>query len=332
MFKRIAFLLVCLAFLGCGDDDAPANGRLDNFNAFWETIDREYSYFEQKGVDWDAVRAEFEPQVNETLTNRQLFDIFSEMVLTLRDGHTGLITSFGRTGFSLDRGTVDNSAVDLNRYVINKTTATSRLTVGEIASQNLLYIGVHSLSGGIDDAQNDALYNSVNRFEDYEGVIIDLRNNGGGNDGIARRFIQGFVDQNRDFRKFRFRQPQSRNSFNDWQTDELVPQNSISYTRPIVVLINRSVVSSAEGMTLMLNALPNVTLMGDRTTGSTGNPGVFELPNGWELYVSRWQVTDLEGNYVEDQGIQPDIAVSISEADRAAGIDSILEAAIRQFD
>ena len=63
MFKRIAFLLVCLAFFGCGDDDAPTNGRLVNFNALWETIDREYSYFEQKGVDWDAVRAEFEPQV-----------------------------------------------------------------------------------------------------------------------------------------------------------------------------------------------------------------------------------------------------------------------------
>ena len=98
-----------------------------------------------------------------------------------------------------------------------------------------------------------------------------------------------------------------------------------------MVLTNRYVVSSAEGFTLMLRALPNVTILGDTTAGSTGNPGLFEMPNGWELLVSRWQVTDPEGKFIEDQGIAPDEVVWITEEDRDAGRDTILEAAISKF-
>ena len=81
----------------------------------------------------------------------------------------------------------------------------------------------------------------------------------------------------------------------------------------------------------MLKSLPNVTQLGDTTAGSTGNPGFFEMPNGWELFVSRWQVTDPEGNFVEDRGLAPDQVVWISPEDRNAGKDTILEAAIELF-
>lgn len=332
-FRRPLFFLLLLAtcWLSCKDDDQPDNSRQANFDFVWNTIDEEYSYFDLKGVDWDEVRTELSSQVSEDMTNRQLNDLLSEMVLSLRDSHTGLSTSFGYSYYPGYRGEVDNRLVNYTRYITNITANNNRLLIGDIIGKNVKYVGVKSLSGNTDDAANDPLYNVVSSFESYDGVIIDLRNNGGGNDAIARRFVESIIDQPRTFRRYRFRRPETRNSFSSWETDQLSPDNSVSYTQPIVLLTNRYVVSSAEGFTLMLKALPNVTIMGDTTAGSTGNPGLFELPNGWELRVSRWQVTDPDGNYVEDHGIAPDQVVWISQEDRDAGRDTILEAAIAQF-
>ena len=331
--KNSIFCLCLLAccFLNCGGDDSPSTDRAVNFEFFWNTIDREYSYFQHKGIDWDAVRDEFEPRINEGLTNRQLFNILDEIIQQIGDGHTAIRTSFGNAVYQGYRGEVDNSVVNPGSYLNNVSTNNSRLLIGDITGKNVKYMAVRSLSGNIEDATNTPLYDAVSTLSGYDGLIIDLRNNGGGNDGIAKRFVQSFADQQRDIRRFRFRQPTARDAFTNWETDRLIPDNSISYTSPIVVLTNRYVVSSAEGFTLMLRALPNVTILGDTTAGSTGNPGLFEMPNGWELLVSRWQVTDPEGKFIEDQGIAPDEVVWITEEDRDAGRDTILEAAISKF-
>ena len=331
--KNSFFLAVfaLLFHLSCGGDDTPSNTRAANFEFFWNTIDREYSYFELKGLDWDAIRSEYEPQFTETMTATQFRDVFNEIIQRIGDGHTGFRTSSGFIAYSINRGTVDNSAVNLASYITNTTTNNSRLIIGDIAGKNVKYIAVRSLSGDTDNAANTPLYESVNNLNDYDGLIIDLRNNGGGNDAIAKRFVEGFADQTRLFRRFRFREPATRNSFTAWTDNQLVPNNSVNFTKPIVLLTNRNVVSSAEGFSLMLRSLPNVTHLGDTTAGSTGNPGLFEMPNGWELLVSRWQVTDPEGNYVEDRGLAPDEVVWVTEEDRNAGRDTILEAAIDRF-
>lgn len=330
--NSISYLLLAIVlFLSCGNDDPIDNSNAANFEFVWNTIDQHYSYFDIKDVDWDQVRVEYGSQINETLSVNELRTILSEMVMELEDGHTGLRSNGGFYFFQGYRGEVDNSPVNIGRYVTNHTVNNSRLVIGDIIGKNVRYIGVRSLSGNADSDDNDPLYNSINSLQAYDGLIIDLRNNGGGNDAIARRFVREFVDQSRTFRRFRFREGADRESFTPWQEDQLVPFNSIEFTKPIVLLTNRYVVSSAEGFTLMLKSMPNVTHLGDTTAGSTGNPGIFEMPNGWELFVSRWQVTDPEGNYVEDNGIAPDEVVWISQADRDAGRDSILEAAIDKF-
>ena len=330
--NSILFLsILACSFLTCGGDDSPSNSRAENFDFFWNTIDREYSYFELKGIDWAAIRTEFAPQVTETLTNLEFRDIFTEIIQRMGDSHTGIRMGSGFIAYSPNRGSVDNSAVNLGNYVHREVVNNVRLTVGDIRSKNVKYIAVRTLSGDTDNTVNDPLYDAVNDLNDYDGLIIDLRNNGGGNDAIAKRFVESFADQTRVFRRFRFREPASHDSFTPWTDDQIVPNNSINFTKPIVLLTNRHVVSSAEGFTLMLKSLPNLTHLGDTTAGSTGNPGLFEMPNGWELFVSRWQVTDPDGNYVEDRGLAPDQVVWISLEDRNAGKDTILEAAIALF-
>jgi C-terminal processing protease CtpA/Prc len=61
----------------------------------------------------------------------------------------------------------------------------------------------------------------------------------------------------------------------------------------------------------MLKALPQATLVGQPTRGSSGNPRPFKLP-GLELTVwySRWVDLEPDGSPVEGRGIAPHVAVN----------------------
>ena len=87
------------------------------------------------------------------------------------------------------------------------------------------------------------------------------------------------------------------------------------YDRPVVALIGAGAVSSAEGTALMFQALPNVSLVGQPTRGSSGNPAGVKLPNGTEVFFSRWVACNAKGQPIEDRGVQPDIVVKHREDD-----------------
>ena len=67
-------------------------------------------------------------------------------------------------------------------------------------------------------------------------------------------------------------------------------------------------------------------MIGDKTGGGSGLPFSSELPNGWSVRFSASPMFDSDMNQIEF-GIQPDIPVSITDEDRAKGIDTIIEAA-----
>ena len=76
-----------------------------------------------------------------------------------------------------------------------------------------------------------------------------------------------------------------------------------------------------------MKQLPNVTIIGDTTGGGCGLPFTSELPNGWSVRFSAAVIRDAEGNITEF-GVAPDIKVDMTEADRQAGHDTILDTAI----
>ena len=77
-----------------------------------------------------------------------------------------------------------------------------------------------------------------------------------------------------------------------------------------------------------MGQLPNVTLAGDRTAGSTGNPGTFPLANGWSYTVSRWIEYTADNQPIEDIGISPDAFVTAGPQDFTMGRDAVLDWAL----
>jgi carboxyl-terminal processing protease len=188
-----------------------------------------------------------------------------------------------------------------------------------------LYVRIKNLSGNGDF---QPLQSVLSELSQKDGIILDLRDNGGGNDGIARGFVNKITEIERTYELVRFRNGPGRNDFGDWIEAKITPDDPITFEKPIIVLINRGVVSSAESFVAMIKTLPNAILLGDTTRGSTGNPKEFILSNGWKYHISSWQSVTPDFEFIEDQGIAPDVVINNTEESVEEGRDLILEKAI----
>jgi C-terminal processing protease CtpA/Prc len=117
-------------------------------------------------------------------------------------------------------------------------------------------------------------------------------------------------------------------AFSSPEPMHLSPAAGVIWLRPVIVLTNRGVFSSANHFVMMMRELPHVTIMGDKTGGGSGMPMSNTLPNGWSLRYSASPILDAQGNHTEF-GIEPDVKVEITSEDWDKGIDTIIEEAIK---
>lgn len=320
-------LIVLVGSIGCKDYNSviPNDDFEDMFEKFWMDFDQTYSYFEIKGVDWDSVYSEYRPRIkNGETTSHELANIFGEMTVLLRDMHVSFETenvTHRYQNLSFRSNSPENAINYLSPILFN----TNTVVVGDIENTSILYVRVKNLS---NSSNFEPLETVIAELTEKEGIVLDLRDNGGGNDAIARGFVNKFTDKERVYELIRFRNGPGRNDFGNWIEAKIIPSDPIRFEEPIIVLTNRGVISSAESFISMMRTLPNTVLVGDTTRGSTGNPKEFQLSNGWKYRISSWQVVTPDLSFIEDHGIAPDFVVNNTEETMNNGIDLILEKAI----
>jgi hypothetical protein len=90
------------ATAACGSQRALTSPTATNddlvgqFNQLWSTFDRIYPYFDHKRIDWNALKAEFEPQAAAAIDENQLIAVLHSMLAHLRDQHV-VLTGPGTT-------------------------------------------------------------------------------------------------------------------------------------------------------------------------------------------------------------------------------------------
>lgn len=316
-----------VAFVGCKDDETVAVNDLEgHFEKVWSDFDQTYSYFELKGIDWDSVFNENRPKIiNGQTTSPELADILAGMTMALRDIHVRFTVGSTTYQFQNRDQFTSNSPSNAHNYLSSISFDTNTLLFGDIDHLNIAYLRVKNLSNSGDFQPLESV---LSELSNKDGLILDLRDNGGGSDGIARSFVSKITELERIHELFRFRNGPGRNEFGDWMEAKIIPDDPIDFENPIIVLINRGVVSSAESFVTMMMTLPNTTLVGDTTRGSTGNPKEFALSNGWTYRISSWQAVTPAFEFIEDQGIAPDIVINNTEESMSEGTDLILEKAI----
>ena len=160
-----------------------------------------------------------------------------------------------------------------------------------------------------------------------DGLIIDIRDNGGGIILNAERLARRFMDRKTLVGYISHKTGPGHNEFSEKYPYYLEPSKShIRYYKPVVIICNRATYSAANNFAPIMKSLPNVRIVGDITGGGCGMPFTSELPNGWTVRFSASPIYDSNGKLTEF-GVEPSegCKVDMTKADEDAGKDTILE-------
>ncbi len=97
---------------------------------------------------------------------------------------------------------------------------------------------------------------------------------------------------------------------------------------PTVILIGHQTYSAAEDFLVFCDNQEHITLIGEVTAGSTGNPIRWNLPYGGVLSICSKKDTYPDGREFVGSGIKPDIESHLTIEDFRKGRDTALETAL----
>jgi carboxyl-terminal processing protease len=195
-------------------------------------------------------------------------------------------------------------------------------------SRKFGYIRILELEGVSKRRLTAALDKIAHDFRDLKGIIIDIRENPGGEDGIAIAIINRFCDRKRVAFHRKTKIGPGKDDFTPLKTWYLEPQGDVQYTRPIVLLTCDSVFSGGEAFALAIKELPHVTIIGDHTNGIFSYQLEKKLPNGWEYCLSYQVYLSADMVCYEGKGVPVDIEVFNKKADIVNGIDPLITRAL----
>jgi hypothetical protein len=310
MKKKLLLFLVPMVCAGCERaffEAEPENTHLNNFEIFWSEFDRNYSFFELKKIDWDSMYAVYRPLVPLAQNDQEFFTLLSNMALELKDGHVNVISPYGISRYDYSKGNSLAGPRDVMGNVFNVSQVGSSMVYAEVLRQNVGYISIKTF--GADLEEYEKIDEILQEFEKEDGLIIDVRGNGGGSTTKSQTIATRFADKERLYLKVKYKNGPGHRDFTDWDERTVAPQGKQQYKKPVVVLTDRQTFSAAEEFVLAMRLFPNVTIVGDTTGGGSGNPILRELPNGWTFRLSSWIAADPDNNTYEGVGLAPDVVV-----------------------
>lgn len=324
LFYIVAALL--LGLQGCEKTDEYIYSPRQNFESLWKILDENYCFFDYKDVDWDEVHRRYSLQITDTMNQYALFDTLAHMLSELKDGHTNLISSFNMSRYW---AWYEDYPPNFYEEIQKNYLGTDYLIAGgihykKLADGHIGYAYYGSFSSGVGESNLDYMFL---HFKECRGLIIDVRENGGGSLTFSDRIASRFLEEKITTGYIQHKTGKGHTDFSAPYPLYLEPSDRIRWLRPVVVLTNRHCYSAANDFVQKMRMMPYVTIMGDKTGGGSGFPFSSELPNGWSVRFSASPMLDADKQCTEF-GIDPDIRVLMTADDIWKGRDTLIEAAI----
>lgn len=331
MRQNLLLLLISLLLSSCHPIEEYERDNHGDFDALWTAIDHHYCFFAEKDIDWDEVRSRYEPKISESMTRRQLFGVCADMVNELHDGHTNLSSGFETSYYR--KWWSDYPQNYIERLIEEKYFHFNYKQLGEVIygilpEGNVGYIRIPSFSSALGDGNIDWI---LSELSICNGIVIDIRNNGGGNMSNAEIWARHFISKRIVAGYMIHKTGPGHNDFSkpyEFSYDPVASPHII-WTKPVVLLTNRSTFSAANFFTAVMRTLPQVIHAGATTGGGSGMPVTFELPGGWAIRMSAVSVLDSR-HRVTEPGIAPprryEVDLVIEESFH--GHDSMLDFAV----
>ena len=328
---NILFLLIgLLCATSCIREDVSGNTPEANFESLWKIIDEQYCFLDHKkqeyGLDWNQVHETYAKRITPSMGWEALFEVLSEIVAELRDGHVNLTSSLASSQYrqwfdSYPRNFSDSIQ---SIYLKKDYNQSSGLTY-QILENNIGYIYCSSFSNGIGDGNLDQ---TLNRLAICDGLIIDVRNNGGGNLTTAQKLAARFTNQKTLVGYMTHKTGKGHSDFSNPYPVYIEPSNGIRWQKRAVVLTNRRSFSATNDFVNSMKQFPLITIVGDKTGGGSGLPFTSEIPCGWSIRFSASPMLDPQMNQIEF-GINPDVKVDMTSEDMQKGKDTMIEIACK---
>lgn len=326
--KNFLKLIIILPLLvSCREDIYEQTCPEKVFEVVWNTLDKKYCFFDEKDVDWNEVYERYSARVDNNTVSDSLFSIIGEMICELRDGHVNLYSS--RDLIRYWKWFEDYPA-NFNEVIegiyLGEDYKISSGICYKMLNDSIGYITYRSFSSGINDNGLDYI---LNTFSKSKGIIIDIRNNTGGDLSNVQKLACRFTENKFISGYMSHKTGPGHSDFSELYPVYLEPSKRVRSDRKVVVLTNRMCYSAANVFVSTMRQLPNVTIMGDKTGGGGGFPINSELPNGWVLRFSSCPTYD-ETKTLTESGIEPDYYVNLEQKDVERNVDTMIETA-REF-
>jgi len=220
----------------------------------------------------------------------------TEVTLTIKRGDTTLDVTITR-----DDITVPSTESEVIAYAGKTIGKVSLNRFGDTTSQE------------VEKAVQDLMEKNV------DGIIIDVRFNGGGYLDAAVDLASMFMKQG---------QVVSVARRTGEPTVHYVSGNTIAADVPLVILINEGSASASEILAGALQDSARATVIGKQSFGKGTVQEVFELPGGTSIRITTAKWLTPSGKDLGKEGVTPDIEVDRTIEDIQADKDPQLDAAL----
>ncbi|MFD8318079.1 S41 family peptidase [Kitasatospora purpeofusca] len=327
---------------------------LASFDRFWATFEENYPFFAAKGIDWRAKGAQARAGITPRTTTDDLQKILVGLLEPLGDAHTALGRKRPGGGYAgvfagLRPGTAEPTdevrelsarAVSAQLLAPEQTFGRGQLGVGELPG-GIGYLRVSGFSGYVEDGPYQDHAAELDKALDLllahpgrlNGVVVDLRLNGGGSDELGLRIASRLTDRPfLAYRKVTRNDPADPTRFTRPQPSVVRPATGTTrYTGPVALLTAGSTVSAGETFTqAMAERRPAPVRIGENTQGVFSDimfkpvsaDFVAVLPN--EKFLTR------SGGTFDGPGIPPNVRTPVfTPEELSQGRDSALTEARR---
>jgi hypothetical protein len=329
-----ALAVIFVFIVSCSDDPAAPDHPTDSeavrdFEAAWRAANEKYPLFGFKNIDWDDVHGRYRPRAEQTDPSG-IYDMLDDLLAEMKDAHV-----------FYDHPLFGAWAPFVPRRIVDDYEAFSLSVIGDYFPYGLQKRGMYQVSFAVNDDNTGyihvaslAVTDMMDDFDDVmdfvrdtDGLILDLRTNLGGIqenvDVLVSRFIETTTAS------FEARTVAGPVEMPPYEPDTI----RFTYTGPVVVLISGACASAPEAVAEMLQRLPNVTLVGDTTSGAgcwatAGAPGAVVLPSGREIFIPTTYMLRQDGKPWEWNGIVPDDRAVQTKQHKLNRMDLQLEKAL----
>lgn len=290
----------------------------------WALLDQRYALFVDKDVDWPGAREAALAALDEGPPDDDaLFFVLTDLVDVLDDGHVNVVAPFN-VSWSTSHLEARTPTWDLDlvqRHVLDFDFQRRGSALWSLTPEGWGYLRIDDFVNLPATATLDLIFDAL---ADADGLVVDLRSNGGGELEQAAALLSRLIAAPQIGWHVEVVDGPEHDDLGE-PTPRIVEAARPGYHGPLALLVDGRTYSAANTVAFALAGRPRTVIVGQPTGGGAGSPTWHELPNGWALRFPTRRLTDPGGAAME-AGMTPTVLAGPDPT--APTEDRMIEAAV----